>query len=202
MVLAEGTKKRIPVRSIAVTGILAALASVLMFLDFSIPVMPGFITLDFSELPGLLAAYALGPVSGVVVCLVKNLVNLLSTSTGGVGELSNFVLGACFVLPAGLIYQKHKTRKAAFWGAVLGAVVMAVVSIFSNYYIMYPIYTAFMPMEVIIGMYQAIAPGVRTLWDALLWFNLPFTFFKGMCSVAIAFLVYKHISPLLKGKKN
>lgn len=202
MVLAEGKKKRIPVRSIAVTGILAALASVLMFLDFSIPVMPGFIKLDFSELPALLAAYALGPVSGVVVCLVKNLVNLLSTSTGGVGELSNFVLGACFVLPAGLIYQKHKTRKAAFWGAVLGAVVMAVVSIFSNYYIMYPIYTAFMPMEVIIGMYQAIAPGVRTLWDALLWFNLPFTFFKGMCSVAIAFLVYKHISPLLKGKKN
>ena len=202
MVLAEGTKKRIPVRSIAVTGILAALASVLMFLDFSIPVMPGFIKLDFSELPALLAAYALGPVSGVVVCLVKNLVNLLSTSTGGVGELSNFVLGACFVLPAGLIYQKRKTRKAAFWGAVLGAVVMAVVSIFSNYYIMYPIYTAFMPMEVIIGMYQAIAPGVRTLWDALLWFNLPFTFFKGMCSVAIAFLVYKHISPLLKGKKN
>ena len=202
MVLAEGTKKRIPVRSIAVTGILAALASVLMFLDFSIPVMPGFIKLDFSELPALLAAYALGPVSGVVVCLVKNLVNLLSTSTGGVGELSNFVLGACFVLPAGLIYQKRKTRKAAFWGAVLGAVVMAVVSIFSNYYIMYPIYTAFMPMEVIIGMYQAIAPGVRTLWDALLWFHLPFTFFKGMCSVAIAFLVYKHISPLLKGKKN
>lgn len=202
MVLAEGKKKRIPVRSIAVTGILAALASVLMFLDFSIPVMPGFIKLDFSELPALLAAYALGPVSGVVVCLVKNLVNLLSTSTGGVGELSNFVLGACFVLPAGLIYQKHKTRKAAFWGAVLGAVVMAVVSIFSNYYIMYPIYTAFMPMEVIIGMYQAIAPGVQTLWDALLWFNLPFTFFKGMCSVAIAFLVYKHISPLLKGKKN
>lgn len=202
MVLAEGKKKRIPVRSIAVTGILAALASVLMFLDFSIPVMPGFIKLDFSELPALLAAYALGPVSGVVVCLVKNLVNLLSTSTGGVGELSNFVLGACFVLPAGLIYQKHKTRKAAFWGAVLGAVVMAVVSIFSNYYIMYPIYTAFMPMETILGMYQAIAPGVRTLWDALLWFNLPFTFFKGMCSVAIAFLIYKHISPLLKGKKN
>ena len=136
MVLAEGTKRRIPVRSIAVTGILAALASVLMFLDFSIPVMPGFIKLDFSELPALLAAYALGPVSGVVVCLVKNLVNLLSTSTGGVGELSNFVLGACFVLPAGIIYQKRKTRKAAFWGAVLGAVVMAVVSIFSNYYIM------------------------------------------------------------------
>ena len=118
------------------------------------------------------------------------------------GELSNFVLGACFVLPAGLIYQKHKTRKAAFWGATLGAAVMAVVSIFSNYYIMYPIYTAFMPMEVILGMYQAIVPNVQTLWDALLWFNLPFTFLKGMCSVVIALLVYKHISPLLKGKKN
>ena len=191
--------KRISVRKIAVTGVLAAVATVLMFLDFSIPIMPGFIKVDFSDLPALLAAYALGPVSGVVVCLVKNLVNVLFTATGGVGELSNFVLGACFVLPAGLIYQKHRTRKAAFFGALLGAVVMAVVSIFSNYYIVYPIYTAIMPMETILGMYQAIAPGVQTLWDALLWFNLPFTFLKGMCSVAIAFLIYKHISPLLKG---
>ena len=199
MVMTQGKSRRVSARNLAVTGVLAAVATVLMFLDFSIPVMPGFIKLDFSELPALLAAYALGPASGIVVCLIKNIVNLLTSATGGVGELSNFVLGVCFVLPAGLIYQKHKTRKAAFWGAFLGAVLMAVVGIFTNYYIVYPIYTAIMPMEVILGMYQAIAPGVRTLWDALLWFNLPFTFLKGMCSVAVAFLIYKHISPLLKG---
>lgn len=193
----NGTSK---VRKIAVTGVLAAVATVLMFLDFSVPIMPEFIKVDFSELPALLASYALGPVSGIAVCFIKNLVNALSSTTGGVGELSNFVLGVCFVLPAGLIYQKSKTRKGAFWGALLGAAVMAIVSVFSNYYIVYPIYTAFMPMEAILGMYRAIAPGVRNLWDALLWFNLPFTFLKGMCSVAIALLIYKPLSPLLKGR--
>ena len=101
---------------------------------------------------------------------------------------------------AGRAYlPKTQDKKSRLFGALLGAAVMAVVSIFSNYYIVYPIYTAIMPMETILGMYQAIAPGVQTLWDALLWFNLPFTFLKGMCSVAIAFLIYKHISPLLKG---
>ncbi len=188
------------VRKIAVTGVLAAVATVLMFLDFNVPVMPGFIKLDFSELPALLASYALGPVSGIAVCFIKNLVNVLFSTTGGVGELSNFVLGVCFVLPAGLIYQKRKTRKGAFWGALLGAAVMAALSVFSNYYVVYPIYTAFMPMETILGMYRAIVPGVKNLWDALLWFNLPFTFLKGMCSVAIALLIYKPLSPLLKGR--
>ena len=125
---------------------------------------------------------------------------MLFSTTGGVGELSNFVLGVCFVLPAGLIYQKRKTRKGAFWGALLGAAVMAALSVFSNYYVVYPIYTAFMPMETILGMYRAIVPGVKNLWDALLWFNLPFTFLKGMCSVAIALLIYKPLSPLLKGR--
>lgn len=115
------------------------------------------------------------------------------------GRTFQFCAGRMLCAAGRVIYQKHRTRKAAFFGALLGAAVMAVVSIFSNYYIVYPIYTAIMPMETILGMYQAIAPGVQTLWDALLWFNLPFTFLKGMCSVAIAFLIYKHISPLLKG---
>ena len=90
------------IRTIAVTGMLGALATVLMFLEFPIPMLiPPFIKFDFSELPALLAAYAMGPVSGIAVCFIKNAINLLHTQTGGVGELSNFILGVCFVLPAG-----------------------------------------------------------------------------------------------------
>ena len=77
---------------------------------------------------------------------------------------------------------------------------MAVCSVFSNYYVVYPIYTAFMSMEAILGMYRAINPHVENLWQALLWFNMPFTFLKGMCSVAITFAIYKKISPLIKGE--
>ena len=79
---------------------------------------------------------------------------------------------------------------------------MAVFSVFSNYFVVYPVYTAFMPMETILSMYQAINPNVETLWDALIWFNMPFTFLKGMLSVVIPFLIYKKLSPLLKGTKK
>ena len=193
------TRKRADVRKMTMTAMLAAVATVLMFISFSVPLMPSFIKLDFSELPALIASFAFGPLSGVTVCLIKNLVNLLFTTTGGVGELSNFVLGASFVFAAGTIYRMKKNRAGALIGAIAGAAVMAVISVFSNYYIVYPVYTAMMPMEVILNMYRTINPAVENLWDALLWFNLPFTFFKGMCSTAMAFVIYKPLSPVLKG---
>ena len=151
--------------------------------------------MDFSELPALIAAFAYGPLSGVIVCLIKNLINLLSTQTGGVGELSNFILGCAFVLPAGLIYKHKKTKKSAVLGALLGAVIMV-----SNYYIVYPICTKFMPMDVIIAAYSSILPSIKNLWQALFVFNLPFTFAKGLVNVLIATLIYKPLSPILKGK--
>lgn len=193
------TRRRTDVRKMTVTAMLAAVATVLMFLSFSVPLMPSFIKLDFSELPALLAAFAFGPVSGAAVCLVKNLVNVLFTTTGGVGELSNFVLGASFVFTAGTVYRMRKNRAGALLGSVVGAAVMAVIGVFSNYYIVYPVYTAMMPMDVILGLYRAINPAVESLWDALVWFNLPFTFIKGLCSTAMAFVIYKPLSPILKG---
>ena len=195
-------RARVNVRKLTMTAMLSAVATVLMFLSFNVPLMPSFIKLDFSELPALIASFAFGPVCGVTVCLVKNLVNLLFTTTGGVGELSNFLLGACFVIPAGLVYKRKKSRRSALLGALLGALSMAVIGVFTNYYIVYPVYTAFMPMETILGMYRAINPNVVTLWDALLWFNMPFTFIKGLCSVAMAFIIYKPLSPILKGKSR
>ena len=193
--------KRINVRKMTMTALLGALSAVLMMFSFKVPLMPSFISMDFSELPALIASFALGPVSGVAVCLIKNLFNLFSSQTGGVGELSNFLLGCCFVLPAGIVYKYRHTRSGAILGALAGAFTMAVVSVFTNYFIVYPIYTAFMPMETIMGMYQAINPHVENLWQALLMFNMPFTFIKGMCSVVVTLLVYKKLSPLLHGKK-
>ncbi len=186
-------------RVVVMTAMLSALATVLMFLSFSVPFMPSFIKMDFSELPALIASFALGPVSGVAVCLIKNLVNLLRTTTGGIGELSNFILGVAFVLPAGLFYQHMKNRRGALIGSLVGAAAMAIISVFSNYFVVYPIYTNFMPMDVIISMYHAINPHITTLWQALIFFNMPFTFVKGLFSVVITFMIYKRISPVIKG---
>jgi len=193
-------QRPVNIRYLTVTAMLSAVAFILMFLDFSVPFMPAFIEMDISELPALIGAFSFGPICGVIVCLVKNLMHLLITTTGGVGEISNFILGAVFVFPAGWIYKRKKTRKRAFFGSLAGAVFMALVSVISNYFIVYPFYTMIMPMEEIVGMYQAIMPGVNGLLECLIVFNMPFTFFKGMLSVGIAFFIYKHISPVLKGR--
>lgn len=195
-----GSLKRGRVRKLAVTAVLGAVSAALMFVAFRVPLMPSFIQLDLSELPALIAAFSLGPVSGVAVCLIKNLVHLLVTTTGGVGELSNFLLGAAFVLPAGLVYRFRKDRVGALLGSLAGAALMALASLPSNYFITYPFYAMLMPMEAILDMYRAINPNVQTLMDALVWFNIPFTFVKAMLSVGVTFLIYKRISPVLKGK--
>ena len=184
---------------IAVTAMLSAAATVLMFLEFPIPfLIPSFVELDFSELPALLAAFSLGPVSGVVVCLVKNVIKgLLFSGTGGVGEMCNFLLGICFIIPAGLIYRYKRTRAGALMGALAGAVCMGILSVPINYFISYPIYTAFMPLDVIISMYQELIPSVNGLLSCLVIFNLPFTMLKGLLCSALCFAVYKPLSPLL-----
>lgn len=125
---------------LAVAAMLSAVAAVLQFVEFSIPLIPSFVKLDISDLPALLGTFSLGPVYGVVIQLVKNLLHLPFGSSAGVGELSNFILGAVFVLCAGLVYRKHKSRKGALIGAMLGAVLMAVVSVPSNYFFVYPAY--------------------------------------------------------------
>lgn len=188
-------------RRMVMTAILSALSSVLMFFSFNVPLMPSFIKMDLSELPALIASFSMGPVYGAIVCLVKNLVNLFSTTTGGVGELSNFILGVFFVVPAGIIYRLRPRFSGAVIGSIVGAAMMSGLSVFSNYYVVYPIYTAFMPMEAIIGMYQAINPSVKNLWQCLIIFNMPFTFIKGMVSAVITIAVYKKLTPLINGKE-
>ena len=193
--------KKTTIRGIAVSAVLGAFGFVLMLLEFPMAfIIPSFIKFDFSELPALIAAFAYGPFYGILVCLIKNLLHLFVTTSAGVGELSNFVLGAIFVGVAGIYYKKVHTRRGALVGSLLGAVTMAVVSIFTNYYIVYPAYVVIygMPMEAILGMYKALLPSADNLFKALAIFNLPFNTFKGIVDAAICFAVYKRLSPILK----
>ena len=198
--------KLLSVKDLVTIAVLSAVAAVLMYLEFPLWFAPPFYELDFSEIPVLVGAFSMGPVSGIVICLIKNLIHLTITTTSGVGELSNFILGVAFVLPAGLIYKFKKNRKGALIGSLAGALFMAVFSVVSNYFLVYPFYTAFMPEDAIIGAYNAIASAVGghmdNLLECLVVFNMPFTFLKGMISVGITFLIYKHISPIIKGTNS
>lgn len=189
-------------RNLAVAGMLSAVAFVLQYFEFPFPLMPAFIKMDLSDLPGLIGAFSLGPLYGVAICLVKNILHMAFSQSALVGEVCNFLLGASFVLPAGLIYSRKKTKNNAIIGAVVGALCMAAFSFPSNLYLTYPMYIRLygMPEEAIIAAYQAIVPAMKTLPQCLLVFNVPFTFVKAMLSVIITMLIYKPLSPILHGR--
>lgn len=190
------------VRYVAMTGMLSAVSAVLMMLSFSVPLVPSFLKMDLSELPALIASFSMGPLYGAVVCLIKNLVNLPMSTTGGIGELANFLLGCLFVVPAGWIYHLKKDRKTALLASLAGCVIMAIFSLPLNYYLTYPVYMKILPLEAIIGMYQSILPSVNGLFECLLIFNVPFTLCRGLLDVLVTMLVYKRISPLIKGRAD
>ena len=187
---------------LAVTAMLSAVAFVLMFIEFPIPALiPSFVKLDISDLPELLAAFSMGPLYGVAVTLLKNLLFILlhGTSSAYVGELFNFLMGSVFAFSAGFIYQRKKSRKSALIGSIVGAALMALISVPLNYFVVYPAYVVCygLPLEAIIGMYQAIRPSTNGLLECLVIFNMPFTFCKGRLDVLLCFLIYKPLSPLL-----
>ena len=137
---------------------LSGLAFVLQYLEFPIPIMPFFIRFDFSDLPALIGAFAYGPLAGVIVEFIKNLLHCTVTQSFTVGELSNFILGAVFTGTAGLIYKKNKTKKGAIIGAIVGSVIMGIISFPSNLFIVYPAYEKFTPINEIMDAYSKLLP--------------------------------------------
>ncbi len=201
------TNRTTSIRKMTITAILAAMSAVLMFFSINVPLMPSFIKLDFSDIPAVIAGFMIGPISGVVVSFVKNLLNLLTSSTGGVGELSNFLLSATFVLTSGLIFKKWKTIKGAVIGTALAAITMGLASVAFNFFLVYPIYFNFMPIESILGLYNVINPYVGTeptdenLLKALIMFNMPFTMIKGLLGAFVVALIYKPMLPIINGTR-
>ena len=199
----KSTSKTGAARRLTGIAMLSAVAFALQFLEFPIPIMPAFIKLDFSDLPELLAAFAYGPLAGVAVAAIKNLIHLPLSSSMYVGELSNFLLGTVLSVAAGAIYKKHKTKRGALAAAVLSAVIMGLISVPVNYWIIYPLYYNVLgfPQAAVLDMYRAILPTTKSILQALFIFNLPFTGAKGLLCAALCAGIYKPLSPLLHGRK-
>lgn len=187
-------------RKIAISAMLAAIGVILQMLEIPLPFIPSFIKLDFSDLPGFIGAFVCGPLAGVLITLIRNVIHIFMGSSAGIGELSNFILSASFVLTAGLIYKKMPNIKGVLIGGVAGAVIMGIVSFPVNNFIIYPIYYSVMgfPQEAILQMYQAIRPSTKSIAEALIVFNVPFTIAKGLISVIITSIIYKPLEKLIK----
>ncbi len=187
------------IRRMTVTAMLTAVAVALQYIEISIPIMPSFIKLDFSDLPELIGAFVCGPVHGVIVALLKNLIHLPVSQSAFIGELSNFLMGAVFALVAGLIYQRKRTVANAAVAGVCGALAMALVGLPINYFVIYPLYYSVLglPETTILDMYRLILPSIKNMIQALIIFNVPFTFVKGMISVLVSVVIHKHLFKLI-----
>ncbi len=192
--------KRFETRTIAGIGVLSALAAGLMFLETLIPFTPGFLKLDISELPVLLGTFAFGPIAGILIELVKNLIHFLfNSSSGGVGEIANFIVGTALLVPAGMIYKLRKDKRHAMIGLVAGTLFMAAVGAAVNYWFLIPVYVTVMhfPLDAIIGMGTQALPAINSLGTLILYGIVPFNLFKGIVISVLTLLVYKRVSPLL-----
>lgn len=196
----QKTRSNLSVQYMTRIAILGALSAVLFPLE--IPIV-AFYKLDFSTLPALLGAFSMGPLPGLAILLIKDLSRLAYSSSMYVGELADFIMSAAFILPASLIYRKHKTRKTALVGMTVGTLCMIVVSVLVNWKMMIPFYmTAFhMDMEAIIGMAQKALPFVDKEWKVLLYVTAPFNLLKGFVLSLLTFVLYKRLSPMLHVRK-
>ncbi|MCR5584472.1 MAG: ECF transporter S component [Lachnospiraceae bacterium] len=185
-----------------VTGaMLAAIAAVLMFLDFPVPFLPSFYKIDFSELPVILGAFTMGPVAGVIIEAFKILVKFLikGTSTAGIGELANFLVGVSYVLPASIFYFIKKTKKQAIIGLIIGSVTCILVGCFLNAYVLLPAYAkAFGGMENIIGAGTKVNKSITGLGSFILLATAPLNLIKSVIVSVVTIFVYKPLSRFMK----
>lgn len=195
-------KKKLNTKMIAQIGMLGAIAVILMLFEIPLPFAPSFYEIDFSEVPVLIGCFTMGPMAGVLIELIKIILNLCinGSVTAGVGELANFVIGCALVLPAAFIYKRKKTKKAAIIGLVTGTLFMTISGCFINAYVMLPTYAkAFgMPIEALVEMGSAVNASITDLFTFVMFAVVPFNLLKGVLVSIIVLLIYKKISPILK----
>ena len=188
------------VRTISMTAMLSAVAYLLAFVEFPVPLSPSFARMDLSDLPALIGAFAFGPLSGLLIELVKNALQLLTTSTGGIGEIANFLMGASYVVTAGVIYKHRKTKKTALLACVAASLAMGIAAALANYFILLPLFETFMPLDQLIASFGAFLPFIHTKLDIVLFNALPFNILKGLVIGGFTMLTYKRLAPVLKGR--
>lgn len=188
------------VRILTMTAALSAISFVLAFFEFPVPLSPSFARMDLSDLPALIGAFAYGPISGILIELVKNALQFLTSSTGGIGELANFFMGSSFVVTAGLIYKLHKTKRTALIACLVASVVMGITAAIVNYFILLPVFEAFMPLDQLIASFGEFIPFIKTKLDVVLFNAFPFNLLKGIGISIDTMLLYKRLTPILKDR--
>lgn len=193
------SRKSFSTRNMVKISVLGVISMVLMFFDLSVWFAPPFLKLDISDLPSLIAAFAMGPMAGVITQFLKNILSFLieGSSTGGVGEISNFLVGSILAYSAGVIYYKKKTLKMAVIGLFVGVIMMSIFASISNYFVIFPLYAKILPLDQIIEMASKLNKYVVDYKTLMIYAVVPFNLLKGTVVSVITLLIYKKVSPIL-----
>lgn len=185
-------------KKITYTAVFAAIATVLMYFEFPLPLMPPFLKVDLSGAVVLIGAFIFGIGPAITMIVIKDLIHLTQTQTGGSGELADFLMLSTLIILAVLIYRSHKTRKMAVVGCSIGTVGMACMGMLTNYALIIPFYSNIMPLDAIFAMCQQVNPAVNGMAGYLVLGVLPFNLIKGAILTVITMLVYKKLSLFIK----
>lgn len=194
-------KTKVNTRTLVQIGMLSALAIILMQFEIPLPFAPAFYKIDFSEVPVLIGCFSMGPFAGVLIELIKVILNVAikGTMTMGIGDAANFLIGCAFCVPAALIHQKKRTKSGAVTGMVVGTVIMTILGCVLNAYILLPVYAkAFeMPLDALVSMGTEVNGAITGLMTFVLFAVAPFNLLKGILVSLIVFFVYKKIRQVL-----
>lgn len=192
-------KKLFTTKQIVVIGMFAALSYVLMLVHFPVKYL-GFLEMEFSDIPAIVATLAYGPLTGIVIELIKNLIKVITASTTvGSGELANFVVSIGYILPLGLVYHKMNGKRKKLFACLAGTVCMALTGIFVNYYITVPLYASFFGgQQAVIGVCAKFIPAINSLGTVVILGITPFNIIKGLLISVISVLCYKVLGKAIK----
>ncbi len=179
-------------------AIMSAVAFIVMLLETP-PLFSTFLRMDFSDIVAVIAGFALGPWAGVVVQLIKNLLHLTMSTTSGVGELGNFIVGGAFVFVAGHIYYQNKSRKQAIMALLAASLTMVVVAVLANVFLLLPLYASVLGFktEMVVQLTAKVNPLVHDITSFALFAIAPFNLLKAVVVSFVTFVVYKKISKYL-----
>ncbi|MDY6064816.1 MAG: ECF transporter S component [Finegoldia sp.] len=194
----QSAKKQISVKALVYIAVLGAMSAVLMVFKFPLPFAPPFMTVDIGDVGVMVSGFAFGPLAGVVTALVKILINLLinGTTTGGVGELSNFIISSTFVIIASLIYRRNKTKKNAILGLALGVLAYTAIACLSNYFVIFPLYG--IDIKEFAKEFAAVNSLVSNSITFILFSIVPFNLVKGFLTSLVTIILYKPLSRFMK----
>ncbi|MEZ0536491.1 ECF transporter S component [Caldicellulosiruptoraceae bacterium PP1] len=187
-------------RKMITVSIFGVVSFIIMQIEFPLGIFPDFLKFDFSDVVALIIGFSFGPISGVGVELIKNLLHLLMTKTAGIGEMANFLIGSVFVYTAAFIYVKNKSKYGAFISLIIGTLVFSLFAGLLNYYVLLPLYEKALkfPISAIVGIASKVNSLVKDKWTLILFSIIPFNIFKGIFASIVTILLYKRLSPIIK----